>query len=89
MLNIKEEYEKLKAKGDTKIDIEQYNSTVMIINCILENNSADLGGGMLSKSISTIENCIFRFNQGGGIYTRDVSPSIANCIFDSNISNNN
>jgi hypothetical protein len=62
-----------------------------IMNCIIEENSAIIGGGMNNSSCNPIlTNCIFRRNCaflfGGGISNSNSSPVLTNCIFSGNVS---
>ncbi len=62
------------------------NSTLLISNCIFENNYANRGGGMsIYGSTPIISNCIFRQNsgfEGGAIYLgNSATPEISECDF--------
>jgi hypothetical protein len=78
---------------------EGHFSNPNIVNCIIENNRAYLGGGMYNRAYSRSEsspvltNCIIRGNvsgqRGGGIYFRIVEngicePIMTNCLISGN-----
>ncbi len=56
----------------------------VLINCMFISNSADKGGGIYNSSTPTLFNCTFSENSaetyGGGIYTRENTPTLTNCI---------
>jgi len=65
----------------------------MIKNCIISNNSAIKGGGMLNRESSpTLKNCLFSVNSAGlgggicneGFFMREMNPILTNCIFSGN-----
>jgi hypothetical protein len=63
----------------------------IIMNCIIEENSAKIGGGMGNDFYNPILiNCIFRRNcsflSGGGMNDLNSSPVLTNCIFSGNVS---
>lgn len=70
--------------------IRSYDATPYIINCLIFNNHAPLGGGIyLTESYSSpftrpkIENCTIVNNtadQGGGLFSENLSPQIVNSI---------
>jgi len=65
------------------------DSSLTLINCIFDDNSAFNGGGMYNNQCSAdITNCTFERNSsgnaGGGIYNISSSPTITNCRFFSN-----
>jgi hypothetical protein len=68
------------------------NSSPLITNCVIRNNSAVFGGGIActngSKSYPVITNCKIIANSalvgGGGVYLNGSSPTIKNCIISGN-----
>ena len=63
------------------------------INEVTNDNSDDLGGGGImcwSNCDATVVNCTFSQNtadndsRGGGMYNKEASPTVTNCIFDDN-----
>jgi hypothetical protein len=64
-----------------------YNSSPIIKNCVVTNNTADYGGGITCGSGSaTITDCTIKSNssfRGGGIYTFS-NATISNCIIINN-----
>ena len=70
------------------------NSSPTIVNCIISNNQAQNGAGIVcySSSSPVIINCIFTDNQsqnGGGIYCENSSPSLTNCMIVGNQAGSN
>jgi hypothetical protein len=73
--------------------IYSYNdSSPLITNCVIRNNSALFGGGIActnGKSYPVITNCKITANSalwgGGGIYLNGSSPTIQNCIISKNV----
>jgi len=68
------------------------NSSPLITNCVIRNNSAIFGGGIActnGKSYPVITNCQIIANSalwgGGGIYLNGSSPTIQNCIISKNV----
>ncbi|GAH68658.1 unnamed protein product, partial [marine sediment metagenome] len=70
------------------------NSSPLITNCVIRNNSAAYGGGIActnGKSYPVITNCNITANSalvgggGGGIYLNGSSPTIKNCIISGNV----
>jgi len=68
------------------------NSSPLITNCVVKNNSAVFGGGIActdSNSYPVITNCQIIANSalvgGGGIYLSGSSPTIKNCIISGNV----
>ena len=69
------------------------NCSLVITNCIFENNSADNAGAMYITSdfqdIPRINNCIFRNNTaewyGGGVQVTKAKPIFTNCLFYGNM----
>ena len=70
------------------------NSSPTIVNCIISNNQAQNGAGIVcySSSSPVIINCIVTDNQsqnGGGIYCENSSPSLTNCMIVGNQAGSN
>lgn len=68
------------------------NSSPLITNCIVKNNSAVFGGGITctnGNSYPLITNCQIIANSalvgGGGVYLSGSSPTIRNCIISGNL----
>lgn len=67
--------------------IHALNSDISLVNCLLANNSSDLGGGLsLVNSLASIKGCIIVNNYnnsweesyGGGIYSENAEAEIIN-----------
>jgi len=77
------------AEDDSGGGIYCYNSTPLITNCIITNNSADLyGGGIYCYNASPkVIYCVIRNNSatdGGGLECSGGAPEITNCIIINN-----
>jgi predicted outer membrane repeat protein len=74
----------------------EYESSLTLINCIFNENSARDGGGVYSLSSSaTLINCSFvgnsahstgnEYGYGGGMFNRDGMPILTDCTFSGNL----
>jgi len=57
-----------------------------VLNCILTNNTSDIGGGAIYAYKTFITNCFIKGNEaenGGGVFLRNNS-FVKNCVFDNN-----
>lgn len=67
-----------------------YGSSPTISNCIIENNNAEIGGGMYSRgepdaiNSPILTNCTFRNNSSEGFYGIYSSPTMTDCSFITN-----
>ncbi|WP_394773536.1 T9SS type A sorting domain-containing protein [Flavobacterium sp.] len=67
--------------------VNSISSSIVISNCIFQNNNASRGGGIYNFSgFPIITNCYFTGNTGGAIYNSSSSPTIKDCTFEKNIS---
>jgi predicted outer membrane repeat protein len=72
---------------------DYYGDRLTLVNCVFSGNSAGFGGGMFNRRSDYINvvNCTFSGNsatysgEGGGIYNRNCTPVISNCIIWGNI----
>ena len=76
---------------DTGGGIAFKNSSPTIINCIIDNNRANNGGGVATSGITLpkIENCVIISNtasiHGGGVYCNGLAgPTISGCVISGN-----
>ena len=66
---------------------------IRVVNCILENNAADTGGGIFTGSTNVyVSGCVFRNNSadiGAGLFLLNGTQEIINCSFENNIASYN
>ena len=72
---------------DRGAGIKVLSATANIRNSVFENNSSDIGAGLLvnTSSVVNLDHCIFRNNdavvRGGGVFYNSSSGEMRNCLF--------